>query len=126
MVLRNPRLLLVAMVFLATGLAATVQAGVREKAAPVFANYYVQDGDATAAMYLSPRPTPPLVGHTYITYQPLMPHEYLYPHCRTYVTRHPDAGRTVTRVHWGHHYFQGLVPHYIDGHFFHNILDHGN
>ena len=32
----------------------------------------------TAALYPSPRPTPPLVGQTYITYQPLAPQEFMY------------------------------------------------
>jgi hypothetical protein len=53
----------------------------------LFSNYYVGGsycGDVPAQLYLSPRPTPPLVGHTYITYQPLMPHEFLYPHSRHY------------------------------------------
>ena len=27
-------------------------------------------------MYVSPLPVPPNVGHTYVTYQPFMPHEY--------------------------------------------------
>jgi hypothetical protein len=51
-------------------------------------------------MYLSPRPVPPLVGHTYITYQPLMPHEFLYRHHRNYYTYHPYGGHTHTRVCW--------------------------
>ncbi len=52
----------------------------------LFYNYYV-DGTCgvPAKLYISPRPTPPVVGHTYVTYQPLMPHEYLYrPHLRVY------------------------------------------
>jgi hypothetical protein len=51
-------------------------------------------------MYPCPRPTPPLVGHTYVTYQPLMPQEFLYKHCRVYRTQHDDAPRTTTHVHW--------------------------
>ena len=31
-------------------------------------------------MYLSPQPVPPFVGHTYFTYQPFYPHEYMYWH----------------------------------------------
>lgn len=68
----------------------------------LFYNYYVspEPGLVGAEMYLCPRPVPPLTGHTYITYQPLMPHEFLYKHHRTYVTHHPDAPSTRTRVHW--------------------------
>lgn len=69
----------------------------------LFYNFYASPdpgGRQAAQMYLSPRPTPPLVGHTYITYQPLMPHEFLYRHRRTYVRSHPCAGPTVTRVRW--------------------------
>ena len=53
----------------------------------LFYNYYVPPGPAggvPSQMYLSPHPTPPLVGHTWITYQPLMPHEFLYKHARNY------------------------------------------
>ena len=69
----------------------------------LFYNYYVPpvgDGSVGAQMYPCPRPTPPLVGHTYITYQPLMPHEFLYKHHRVYKTVHEDAPRTRTSVHW--------------------------
>src|SRR5690242_9810546 len=56
----------------------------------LFYNYYVPPrncggyGGVGAEMYLSPLPTPPLVGHTYITYQPLMPAEFMYRHHRCY------------------------------------------
>lgn len=52
----------------------------------LFYNYYVDGAyGVPAKLYISPRPTPPLVGHTYVTYQPLMPHEFLYrPHLRVY------------------------------------------
>jgi hypothetical protein len=69
----------------------------------LFYNYYVPPvgaGSVGAEMYLCPRPTPPLVGHTYITYQPLLPHEFLWCHHRTYVRYNPDAGYTRTRVSW--------------------------
>lgn len=69
----------------------------------LFTNYYVPPGGCggtAAQLYVSPRPTPPLVGHTYVTYQPLMPHEFLYPHSRTYVRRNPGSGLTVTKVWW--------------------------
>lgn len=69
----------------------------------LFYNYYVPSGAGVghpAQMYISPRPVPEMVGHTYITYQPLMPHEYMYRHHRTYRTYHPTGGFTTTRVRW--------------------------
>lgn len=70
----------------------------------LFYNYYVGPsecaGGVVAQLYVAPRPTPPLVGHTYITYQPLMPHEFLYKHHRTYYRHHPGSGMTRTRVLW--------------------------
>jgi hypothetical protein len=69
----------------------------------VFYNFYVPpmgDESVGAELYPCPRPTPAYVGYTYITYQPLMPHEFLYHHHRTYVTYHPDAPRTRTTVTW--------------------------
>ena len=53
-------------------------------------------------MYPSPRPTPPQVGHTYVTYQPLMPQEFLYEHHRVYWRYNPGAGVTQTCVCWKH------------------------
>jgi hypothetical protein len=86
----------------------------------LFYNYYVppvgcyEAGAVGAQLYVSPRPTPPFVGHTYITYQPLLPQEFLYPHERTYYRDNgPWAGETVTTVKWG---FAGW-PH-------HNPLDY--
>ena len=71
----------------------------------VMYNYYAgpaeQAGGTAAQLYLSPRPTPPLVGHTYITYQPLMPHEFLYKHHRTYSAVHPEGGWVRTNVSYG-------------------------
>ena len=76
----------------------------RQRTAPdLFYNYYVPPGPyggPGAQLYLCPLPTPPLVGHTYYTYQPLMPHEFLYRHCRTYWRYHPDGGVTRTLVAW--------------------------
>ena len=73
----------------------------------LFYNYYVAPvscggyGGVGAELYLCPRPTPPLVGHTYITYQPLDPHEFLYRHHRTYYRDNgPYAGVTKTWVCW--------------------------
>jgi hypothetical protein len=49
-------------------------------------NYYTQPGasQVTAGMYPAPYWVPPNVGHTYYTYQPLMPHELMYEHRRNY------------------------------------------
>ena len=49
-------------------------------------------------MYPCPRPTPPLVGYTYVTYQPLLPQEFLYQHELHYRTCYPDGSRTRTTV----------------------------
>ena len=51
----------------------------------------------SAQLYLSPRPVPSYVGHTVITYQPLMPHEFLYSHKRSY-HRYYDEGRGMNRT----------------------------
>jgi hypothetical protein len=72
-------------------------------AGDLFYDYYVPPagyGCRAASMYPCPMPVPPLVGHTYITYQPLMPHEFLYKHRRTYVRQHPNGRVTRTRVSW--------------------------
>lgn len=69
----------------------------------LFYNFYVgnQWGGAPAQLYIAPYPVPPFVGHTYYTYQPLMPHEFLYRHYRTY-RKYYDGGRGIdrTRVIW--------------------------
>ena len=91
---------------LAPQTAQQAQAGVlvHRRAAPdLFYNFYVPPGGCAgvpAQLYVSPRPTPPLVGHTYVTYQPLMPHEFLYKHYRVYHRCTPGAGRTKTVVIW--------------------------
>jgi len=75
--------------------------------ADVGRNWYVPGvpcGDAGgvgAQLYVSPRPVPPFVGHTYITYEGLMPHEMLYHHHRTYYRPWgPYGGVTQTRISW--------------------------
>jgi hypothetical protein len=87
---------------LAAGDAAAIEP--RQRVAPdLFYNYYVAPGPyggPGAELYVSPLPTPPYVGHTWITYQPLMPHEFLYPHCRKYCRQHPDGRWTRTCVIW--------------------------
>ncbi len=83
---------------------AAVQAAGRESApGDLFYNFYVPPvgyPSVGAQLYPSPRPTPPLVGWTYVTYQPLMPHEFLYHHHRVYKTYHYDTGPTRTSVWW--------------------------
>jgi len=65
----------------------------------LFYNYWAPAncGGVAASMYVSPRPVPAHVGHTYITYQPLMPHEFMYHHSRTY-HRYYDNGAGLTRT----------------------------
>lgn len=65
----------------------------------LFYNYYAWPSctGLGAELYLSPRPVPPLVGHTYITYQPLMPHEFMYHHHRTY-HRYYNGGQGLNRT----------------------------
>jgi hypothetical protein len=63
-------------------------------------------------MYLAPRPVPEWVGYTYYTYQPVLPHELLYQHHRTYF-RYYDGGRGLTRtsVSWSRPPLSGLPAH---------------
>ncbi len=65
----------------------------------LFYNYYVPPncGTRAAQMYLSPHPVPAMVGHTYNTYQPLMPHELMYRHKRVY-HHHYNSNRGLTRT----------------------------
>lgn len=54
-----------------------------------------------ADMYPAPRSyVPPLVGHTYIPYEPLAPANFLYHHEKQYVTHHAEGGVTRTHVNW--------------------------
>src|SRR5262245_25310574 len=68
----------------------------------LFYNFYEgPDPSGTAAgMYVSPRPVPAYVGHTYTTYQPLMPHEYLYRHTRSHYAHVPGAGWSRAKVRY--------------------------
>jgi len=52
----------------------------------LFSQYYTQPGASSvnAEMYPAPHQVPRHVGHTYNTYQPLMPHEFMYAHQREY------------------------------------------
>ena len=60
----------------------------------LFAQYYTPSGasQSHAGMYPAPHPVPRHVGHTYYTYQPLMPHEMLYTHSRNYYNFHSGPG----------------------------------
>jgi hypothetical protein len=77
------------------------------EAADLFYNYYVS-GNPPAQAFLSPRPSPPLVGHTYITYQPLYPNEFLYHHHRTYARYDCAHCLPVTKTHVS--WKSGLLP----------------
>lgn len=69
----------------------------------LFYNYYAPPcpwSGTGAQLYVAPRPTPPYVGHTFITYQPLMPHEFLYHHHRVYWRYNEGSGWTRTSVTW--------------------------
>ena len=69
----------------------------------LFYNFYTQGNcnRTNAQMYISPIPVPPTVGHTYITYQPFMAHEMLYPH-KDRFHNYYDGGRGMnhTKVHY--------------------------
>jgi hypothetical protein len=66
----------------------------------LFYNYYAWPSctGLGSELYISPRPVPPHVGYTYITYQPLMPHEFMYTHHRTY-HRYYNGGQGLNRTH---------------------------
>lgn len=74
----------------------------QQTTAPLYSNYYVHPyacGGVPAQLYLSPVPTPAHVGHTRITNQAMMPHEYMYRHHRTYYKWHRNGGNfTRTKV----------------------------
>ena len=85
--MKNP-IMSVALAALFCGAVASAQAqdGQTPLAANLFYNYYTQGAanQVNAQMYLAPRPVPAYVGHSYYTYQPLMPHEHMYTHSRNY------------------------------------------
>ena len=70
-----------------------------EVSQPLFYNFYAMPrcGGMPAQLYVSPMPVPQHVGLTYITYQPLMPHHFLYRHSRSY-HRYYNNGRGMTRT----------------------------
>lgn len=69
----------------------------------LFYNFYVPPlcGSEPAQLYLAPRPVPAMVGHTYYTYQPFLPHEMLHTHERTYY-HYYNGGRgfSRTKIEW--------------------------
>lgn len=84
-----------------------INGGVEAPTPDVFSNYYYPAIPAGAypgvgaQLYVSPRPVPARVGHTWITYPPFMPHEYLYQHRRRYIRCSGATGmRNDTRAYW--------------------------
>lgn len=65
----------------------------------LFYNHYTQGNanTANAQMYVSPLPVPKSVGHTYNTYQPFYPEEYLYWHKNRF-HKYYDNGRGMNRT----------------------------
>ncbi|NND97715.1 MAG: hypothetical protein HKN47_10350 [Pirellulaceae bacterium] len=65
----------------------------------LFYNFYTQGNcnRANAQMYVSPMPVPTNVGHTFNTYQPFYPHEYLYWHKNRFHNYY-DEGRGMNRT----------------------------
>jgi hypothetical protein len=65
----------------------------------LFYNFYTQGycNTTNAQMYLCPHPIPPFVGHTFYTYQPFHPHEYLYWHKNRFHNIY-DNGRGLNRT----------------------------
>ena len=84
-----------------------INGGVEAPTPDVFSNYYYPAIPAGAypgvgaQLYVSPQPVPARVGHTWITYPPFMPHEYLYQHRRRYIRCAGATGmRTDARAYW--------------------------
>ncbi|QDV71032.1 hypothetical protein Poly24_47650 [Rosistilla carotiformis] len=64
----------------------------------LFYNYYSNgQNQVNAEMYIAPGPVPAFVGHTWVPYQPFMPHNYLYQHKDRY-HNHYDYGRGTNRT----------------------------
>ena len=90
-----------------TAFAVPIDGGVEAPVPDVFYNFYtppvaVGPHPAMGAqLYVSPRPVPPRVGHTWVTYPPFMPHEFLYKHRRKYVRPAGVTGlRTTVHGYW--------------------------
>ena len=65
----------------------------------LFYNFYSQGNynTANAQMYISPHPVPAFVGHTFNTYQPFYPHEFMYWHKNRFHNNY-DNGRGMNRT----------------------------
>ena len=109
----SKRVLLIAAVMIAeavgacSALALPIDGGVEGPTPDVFYNFYVPPVPAGgypgmgAQLYVSPRPVPPRVGHTWNTYPPFMPHEFLYKHRRRYIRPAGVTGmRTDVKAYW--------------------------
>jgi hypothetical protein len=84
-----------------------IDGGVEGPTPDVFYNFYVPPVPAGSApgvgaqLYVAPRPVPPRVGHTWHTYPPFMPHEFLYRHRRRYIRQAGAMGlRTDVHAYW--------------------------
>lgn len=84
-----------------------INGGVEAPTPDVFSNYYyppIPPGPYPgigAQLYVSPQPVPARVGHTWVTYPPFMPHEFLYQHRRRYVRCSGAMGmRNDTHAYW--------------------------
>ena len=87
--------------------AAPINHGIDAPTPDVFHNSWVPPVPAGASpgfgaqLYVAPRPVPPRVGHTWYTYPPFLPHEFLYKHHRKYVRPAGATGlRTEVRAVW--------------------------
>lgn len=81
----------------------------------LFQNHHANSpSGATARLYPAPIQVPAIVGQSHYSYEPLMPHEMLYPHQRTYY-RYYDGGRgmTRTRVLWTRMRVAPPITHYF-------------
>ena len=72
----------------------SAQFGNGNSANNLFSQYHTQPGASMvqAGMYPAPHHVPANVGHSYYTYQPLMPHEMMYQHSRNYYNYYNTGG----------------------------------
>jgi hypothetical protein len=88
--------------------AGPINGGTEAPTPDVFYNFYVPPVAAGSApgvgaqLYVAPRPVPARVGHTWHTYPPFMPHEFLYKHRRRYIRPAGAMGMrtTVDAYYW--------------------------
>ena len=90
-----------------TCFAIPIDGGVEGPTPDVFYNFYTPPVPVGphpamgAQLYVSPRSVPPRVGHTWSTYPPFMPHEFLYKHRRKYVRPAGVTGmKTTVHGYW--------------------------